>query len=152
MHRQERMRLFRIRIARDHCGVLRALRMLIFTCAFLLLISASFGRSIAHAGSEDITIKAMRLLTRTTGWVLVGQQLFWTINAGRTWKDITPSGRGKGTIDAVFFLNNRTGWALLSQAKTENGHTNLNVAYTADSGTARSYSMTVVAHSRRTYR
>src|SRR5258708_1598592 len=73
-------------------------------------------------------IRAMRLLTPDVGWVLTlwNSYLFWTEDAGSTWKDITPSKQlfGTGRIFSVFFLDTRRGWAL----------SDVGVLWTSDAG------------------
>lgn len=44
-----------------------------------------------------------------TGWLQVGNALYWTPNSGGTWADITPA-LGGADIVSVFFLDETQGW------------------------------------------
>lgn len=87
---------------------------------FVILMLLILGLSDAQAdnpsdsgGTANIT--SMRLITPTTGWVLVKQRLLWTTTAGEEWKDITPD--TEASIDAVFLRNNGTGRVVLRRTK-----------------------------------
>ncbi len=63
-------------------------------------------------------IEPMKLLAPNTGWAATDHQLFWTTDAGRHWRVITPRLTPGQTIDSVFFFDTQRGWALLiSQAQ-----------------------------------
>lgn len=61
-------------------------------------------------------IRMMHLLTASTGWVLAGDRLFWSVDGGTKWKDITPPLASGQFIDTVFFLNTSEGWVVFSSA------------------------------------
>jgi photosystem II stability/assembly factor-like uncharacterized protein len=68
----------------------------------------------AQAGSAGID--GFHLVSVDQGWVLTGNQLYWTANGGSTWVSITPPLPGKATIAAVDFIDSREGRVLMVDA------------------------------------
>jgi photosystem II stability/assembly factor-like uncharacterized protein len=75
---------------------------------------------------------AMQLLTPKIGWILTEKGLYWTTDAGSTWRNITPPSESFGNITAAFFLNTSQGWVLCCNNKGE--YKEFNIAYSNDSG------------------
>jgi photosystem II stability/assembly factor-like uncharacterized protein len=62
-------------------------------------------------------IRAAKQLTGNVGWVATSSQLFWTTDAGVTWRNITPPQLPAMIsplwgISAVFFVDNSNGWVV----------------------------------------
>jgi photosystem II stability/assembly factor-like uncharacterized protein len=78
-------------------------------------------------------VRAMQLLSSREGWVLDGDQLYWTGDGGATWRDISPNIEGLGQILGVTFLDSQQGW--LVSPKDSAGHTgSLSFLQTEDGG------------------
>jgi hypothetical protein len=74
------------------------------------------------------------LLTADSGWVLRGRSLFWTSDAGQTWREIGPSGIPVGAqIQDVKFIDPNTGWVLWTTT-TSDGGSAFHIAHTRDAG------------------
>ena len=74
------------------------------------------GSSLVHARQfHGGRLETMKLLTADVGWTASESHLFWTTDAGRTWRDITPEVDDDDGIASVFFLNTSTGWVLFSR-------------------------------------
>lgn len=56
--------------------------------------------------------RTIQLLAPATGWALGNGRLFWTVDNGEHWTDITPSGASAEIAD-VFFRDEINGWMLL---------------------------------------
>ena len=96
--------------------------------------------------SAHAQIQWAKQLTPETGWVATGNQLFWTTDAGGTWKDITPPHAPKIStplrgISAVFFLDSSTGWVVMHSydEKLNTGTNQIFIASTNDAGANWSY-------------
>ena len=77
--------------------------------------------------SQDRT---MQLLDPMSGWVLDNGHLFWTIDRGAHWDDISPDlSKPPG---AVFFLDTKHAWALTTE--NEKGLMMFGIASTTDAG------------------
>ena len=74
----------------------------------------------------------MQLLAPSTGWVADNGHLFWTVDNGTHWKDISPD-PVVHPVD-VFFLDTLHAWALLIAADEEKGLISFVVAATSDAG------------------
>ena len=57
------------------------------------------------------------LLSRTEGWALAGNRLYWTDSDGLDWNDITPVLPTDATLLAASFLRCRNGLALLEPGR-----------------------------------
>ncbi len=93
----------------------------ILTIFFLILvILPSASQSLAAEVSAPTTasdIRDFKLVREDMGWLLMGQQLYWTNNNGLAWQDITPPLAGDEIMD-VFFLDDQNAWAVLNQNAT----------------------------------
>lgn len=81
------------------------------------------------------------LISQTDGWVLIGSHLYWTVNRGVSWSEMTPSLPSDATIYAVRFLNTETGWMLWADSGAD-GSLVLQMERTSDHG--NSWNNTVV--------
>ena len=61
-------------------------------------------------------VQDMKLLAPDVGWVLQQNRLYWTVNNGGSWENITP--RGAETLTSVYFLNKAQGWTVFSNTST----------------------------------
>src|SRR5512146_942892 len=52
------------------------------------------------------------LVSASTGWVQMGRHLYWTVDDGAVWQDITPALPDSATLLSVTFLDARTGKVL----------------------------------------
>jgi len=86
----------------------------------------------AQTGSEAHTIvQDMRMVSAGSGWALAGHRLFWTLDNGQNWDDITP-GNGLRPVSKVFFLDAKTGWAVLPGS--DGARSSITVASTRNGG------------------
>jgi len=78
----------------------------------------------------------MRLLAPNVGWVLEGENLYWTTDHGLKWVDITPRGASfSGARNVgVFFLDTSNGWVLLTHWDQSLRDWRLEIAKTSDGG------------------
>lgn len=85
--------------------------------------------------------QSIKLLAPNVGWMVANRnQILWTTDDGANWKNITPHAPKGTVISAVFFLDTYRGWALLTSGEPDvPGGTQLNLAYTGDSGTSWSF-------------
>ncbi|MFZ5883701.1 MAG: PQQ-dependent sugar dehydrogenase [Chloroflexota bacterium] len=58
-------------------------------------------------------------LTVSSGWVLSGQSLFWTSDAGQTWEEIGPAIPVTASVQDVEFRDSDTGWVLWSTPQSD---------------------------------
>ncbi|MBI4761640.1 MAG: PQQ-dependent sugar dehydrogenase, partial [Chloroflexi bacterium] len=72
-------------------------------------------------------------MTASSGWVLSGQNLFWTADAGQTWEEIGPAIPITASVQDVEFQDSDTGWILWS-AVSSDGSSRLTLARTSDHG------------------
>jgi hypothetical protein len=78
-------------------------------------------------------VQAMQPLSSKEGWVLNGDQLFWTGDRGASWEDISPNINEDGQILGVTFLDNRQGW-LVSQQDSAGKIGSLSISQTDNGG------------------
>jgi photosystem II stability/assembly factor-like uncharacterized protein len=101
---------------------------------FIVNIPGMSSPAFAQAqGNQQISFEQFDLLTASQGWVLVGQRLFWTSDAGQTWHEIGPSIPTDAVIQDVAFIESDTGWMLWTTARSE-GIIDYQLAQTADNG------------------
>ena len=112
-------------------------------CALsLMLILAGWSPSFAQ-GQTQVKLRQFDLLTDRSGWVLLGQRLFWTEEAGRAWKEISPSLSADASIQDVEFIDARAGWMLWTTPDPQGG-ASFHLDHTVDGGetwTTRSLSL-----------
>ena len=63
--------------------------------------------AVSGTAATTANVQGMQFITPKQGWLWRGQQLFWTNNSGRQWRDITPP---VTTFEAVFFADAAHGW------------------------------------------
>jgi len=82
-------------------------------------------------------VQAMDFVSADKGWLVMGQELFWTDDAGNQWRNITPL--SIDDVQTAYFLDNQYGWVVgIKPNKAEkqvylNEHT-LKLAYSTDGG------------------
>ncbi len=91
----------------------KVLRLVLLFVLLLLAIQRTTPES-AQAASESaaLDIRAFHLLSADAGWLWLGEQLYWTDDAGQRWREITPRAND-ATIHAVFFRDSQDGWVVL---------------------------------------
>jgi photosystem II stability/assembly factor-like uncharacterized protein len=104
----------------------------------ILLASASPLNAARLASAEPdapdtASLQAFQLVTPVSGWVLMGQHLYWTANGGGGWAQITPSNMGTDLIRAVTFSNPQRGW-LITTSPADTGLPSYHLARTSDAG------------------
>jgi len=93
----------------------------------------------ASAAAQE---RHMQLLAPDVGWALGGDRLYWTMDNGVHWADITPTAAplaGSRTVSGarisdVYFLNTSEAWVLLSTWDSPTQNWRLDIARTSDSG------------------
>ena len=101
----------------------------------------------SHSGAEAASrIESMKLLTPDTGWVATTKNLFWTTDAGRHWKQITPKMSPGQSTDSVFFLDTSIGWALLIGGNAAAIEPQFELASTNNAGTTWSILRIKIPH------
>jgi hypothetical protein len=102
--------------------------------------------AILSTSSFALRIEGAKQVTVDTGWVATGNRLFWTTDAGGTWKDITPPqlprvGTPLKGMSAVLFLDGSKGWVVIhSYSEDPDVDTNqIFIATTNDAGANWSY-------------
>lgn len=85
---------------------------------------------IAKMPVIKLPVRAFKLLSPTTGWASTTNKLLLSIDAGRSWKDISPPGQDR-TFTDVLFLDAMTGWVLYS---SDSDGANFIVATTINGG------------------
>jgi len=74
-------------------------------------------------------------VSETEGFVWSARHLVWTLDGGRTWREITPPLADDAVrIDFVTFRDNARGWALLSSTSPQGDSAILTLASTLDRG------------------
>ena len=104
-----------VRASRDSSGAREegAMKQVI---AVLVALGFLGGSSLLSASQfHGGRLETMKLLTADVGWTASESHLFWTTDAGHTWKDITPEVDDDDGIASVFFLDTSTGWVLFSR-------------------------------------
>jgi hypothetical protein len=83
--------------------------------------------------SNDQNLREVQLLSTSAGWVLRGNQLLWTADAGRSWRYVSPTHNGQYDILGVHFNSASQGW-LASRNADDHGALSLSVYNTMDAG------------------
>jgi photosystem II stability/assembly factor-like uncharacterized protein len=65
----------------------------------------------ALSGENPPAILGMDLLNEREGWLLTEEGLFWTVDGGQEWRNISPV-QGAHVLEAAFFLDSRRGWVI----------------------------------------
>ena len=73
------------------------------------------------------------LISTSTGWILMNAHLYWTVDDGSHWTDITPALPNGASLLSVTFLDAHTGWVLWSRPDPTGG-LSLQVTSTSDGG------------------
>ena len=107
---------------------------IICALSLAMILSGWTASPVARAQEQTrVKLDQFNLLTASSGWVLLGQQLFWTSNAGRTWKEIGPSLAADASIQNVEFIDAHTGWTLWTTPDSQGG-ASFHVSHTVDGG------------------
>jgi glucose/arabinose dehydrogenase/photosystem II stability/assembly factor-like uncharacterized protein len=111
----------------------------VFSLLLILLLSLVSLASRSHLfspkkGFDSIQPGKFDLITETIGWVLSGQNLFWTSDAGQTWDGIGPLIPVEAKVQDVKFLDPDQGWILWTTVNHD-GTANFTLAHTSDHGT-----------------
>ena len=101
-----------------------------FTINMLGVSSPAF---VQAQGNQQVRFEQFDILTTSQGWILLGQRLFWTSDAGQSWHEISPSISAEAVIQDVTFTDPNTGWMLWTTA-TSDGVIDYRLAQTADNG------------------
>ena len=111
---------------------MRKIRTLLFA-AMMVPLSASALAQKSPTAPPDVT--SMKLLSPRIGWALTAaRRVFWTMDNGADWKDISPPerlGEDEHVCD-VFFLDAHNGWVLFS--KFDEPDPEFELASTGDTG------------------
>lgn len=89
------------------------------TCACIFVALSFFFLGRAFAQMTPL-VSTFQQLTVDIGWVANEDALYWTSDAGRTWKDVSPSYMHSNQISTpvrlkdAYFVDALNGWALLS--------------------------------------
>ena len=78
-------------------------------------------------------VQDMKLLAPGVGWVLQQNHLYWTVDNGGSWEDITPKTTGV-QIGTVFFKDSDHGWAVLYGVSDANAAPAIQFAITTNHG------------------
>ncbi len=107
---------------------------LIFAFSLILLASGFNSKPGLQVNNNDqVRLEQFDLLTDTSGWVLLDKQLFWTSDAGQTWREIGPALPTDAFVEDVKFIDATLGWVLLSTINPE-GSALFQLAQTTDGG------------------
>ena len=100
-----------------------------------IAISSSFNSYPVRQpiGGNNTNFNKFDLLSDTSGWVLLGEQLFWTSDSGQSWDEMGPALPSGVTVQDIEFISIDTGWMLWTTAN-QDGTANLTLAHTIDRG------------------
>ena len=108
--------------------------LLLLILPFTILASGFMASpSVQVEGGKQPRLEKYDLMAETSGWVLLGGQLFWTSDAGQTWEEISPAIPVDATVQAVEFIDPNTGWVLWTTAN-QDGTANFTISSTLDHG------------------
>jgi hypothetical protein len=109
-------------------------------------LTAVFMLLVVFCLIPEPTAAAMKLLSPSVGWVTSQAHLYWTVDVGDQWMDITPAlpGVPRASLGGVFFRNVSEGWAILSYQEPSGSRPSpsgvyetkavYSIAHTTDSG------------------
>jgi probable HAF family extracellular repeat protein len=109
-------------------------RTLMFRSALAVALFAFTQLTFAQLSLNHVS--SMQLLTRNVGWASTDSELFWTVDLGMHWKNISPPMAVPESIASVFFLNESMGWVLLSAWDPNSDSPRFDVASTTDAGSS----------------
>ena len=70
------------------------------------LVSPAFSSSLAvQAANEQVRLDQFQMMTESSCWVLLDQELFRTSDAGQTWIEISPSIPAEASVEDVQFID-----------------------------------------------
>ncbi len=98
---------------------------------FLLLAVFSTNDLPDVQALEQVDLSKFNFLNASSGWILLDQHLFWTSDAGQTWREISPAIPTDATIQDVKFIDSNHGWVLWTTSNSD-GSLNFQLARTAD--------------------
>ncbi len=115
------------------CSRLKAAKTTMFNrqhLSLVLLLVLGFTLIPGHTGQGEMlspqiknpfsaSITAFDLLSAQSGWVLAGQSLYWTDDAGDSWSDITPPVPGNPEILSVTFVDKDLGWVIYQEIERD---------------------------------
>jgi photosystem II stability/assembly factor-like uncharacterized protein len=107
------------------------------TCIVVALLFLFLDRASAQITPP---VSSFQQITANTGWVANDGGLYWTSDAGRTWKDISPPYMHLKLISTpvslkdAFFIDVLNGWALLSDWGDHADAPEVTLAYTKNGG------------------
>jgi len=107
----------------------------ILACA---LAALSSGTNLSHVQAQHqstATLDQFERLTASSGWILLDEKLFWTSDAGGTWRNIGPSLPPEALVQDVKFLDDSLGWVLWTTVSSD-GTAEFQLSRTIDNGTA----------------
>jgi hypothetical protein len=117
------------------CSLTRHLnRKLAFALVISIVLSGLGFVPFVHAqDQEQINLDQFDRLTASTGWILMDQHIFWTSDAGQTWKDIRPAVPVNALLQDVEFIDSKSGWMLWTTPNPD-GSADFHLASTIDTG------------------
>jgi hypothetical protein len=83
--------------------------------------------------SRQVMLRQFDMMTASSGWILLDQQLYRTSDGGQTWEEISPYIPPDGSIRDVEFIDADTGWALWTTMNSD-GSVRFHLAHTVDHG------------------
>ncbi|HSV85027.1 MAG TPA: hypothetical protein VLH85_00535, partial [Levilinea sp.] len=88
---------------------------------------------VSNAQDEASDLLDFDLVTEEAGWVLLGQNVYWSADGGQRWENITPGGMQPGGIRGVTFLDTLHGW-MVAAHPNQDGEFEYSLARTFDRG------------------
>ena len=98
------------------------MRKYIFYFLSLIIIISSLGMTLDLRASTQsitgpVTLQDFQITSRDSGWIILGNNLFWTSTGGKTWENISPA--LDQTLRSVEFLDATTGFAITSKINSD---------------------------------
>lgn len=84
--------------------------------AGLLVAAALLSAAQRSAAAAPPDLRGFQAVTPAAGWVLLGDQLYWTDDAGAHWTEITPPALGAAALTAGWFADPAHGWLVALSA------------------------------------
>lgn len=107
---------------------------MLFFCSLFLFVPRGGRADFKEIYQENVAnLQELDLVSVDGGWVLIGQQLYWTKTGGQHWINITPPNKGQLMIQAVSFLDTQHGWLILTKTD-KGGNVTYALARTFDTG------------------